>query len=150
VGRANPKRIVLVVIDEAHRATGKHSFVECLRILDAHNASYRVLALSATPGTDVTRVQAVIDNLRIARLEVRGDEDLREYKNDITVEQACVAVCPTIAAFSRRLNQMMEVRVWTRMDRRLFSFEVVYASCPTGLSAFRPTCPHAALGVNVN
>ena len=83
-GRLDPARIVLVVVDEgapreigllaaaavfctttipfvtlpsaAHRATKNHAFVTCIQALDARRARYRLLALSATPGTDLNKV----------------------------------------------------------------------------------------------
>lgn len=80
-GRLNPARIVLVVVDEgaarwdtrllppwvrrtpprplavAHRATKNHAFVTCIQALDACRARYRILALSATPGSDLNKAR---------------------------------------------------------------------------------------------
>lgn len=46
-----------LVIDEAHRARGRHSYCQLVEALDlrGHNL-YRVLALSATPGSKVEDV----------------------------------------------------------------------------------------------
>ena len=59
-GRAAAKRVVLVVVDEAHRATQNHSYVKCMQALDAGGGRYRVLALSATPGSDLNKVRALM------------------------------------------------------------------------------------------
>lgn len=47
----------------------------------AKNPHFRVLALSATPGSDPERVQNIIDHLHISRIEIRDENsmDLREY-----------------------------------------------------------------------
>jgi ATP-dependent DNA helicase MPH1 len=47
----------------------------------AKNPHFRVLALSATPGSDPEKVQGIIDHLHISRIEIRdeGSMDLREY-----------------------------------------------------------------------
>ena len=42
--------VVCVVIDEAHRAKGNHSYVGCIRMLWDRGVKFRTLALSATPG----------------------------------------------------------------------------------------------------
>jgi ERCC4-related helicase len=49
---------------------------------------FRILALSATPGSTVNAVQNVIDNLLISHLEIRSDEDLdvRNYVHDKKIE----------------------------------------------------------------
>jgi ATP-dependent DNA helicase MPH1 len=47
----------------------------------AKNPHFRVLALSATPGSDPEKVQSIIDHLHISRIEIRDESsmDLREY-----------------------------------------------------------------------
>jgi ERCC4-related helicase len=95
------KRVSLVVIDEAHKAIGQHSIVKALAYLrdrasrhvipdgeDSHDrhsnhalACFRVLALTATPGTKADVVQQVITNCFISNLQVRTeqDEDVKGY-----------------------------------------------------------------------
>ncbi|KAI5291512.1 3'-5' DNA helicase, partial [Ascosphaera aggregata] len=80
-GIADPKRVVLLVVDEAHRATGGYAYAEAVRFLERFNQSFRVLALTATPGKEVESVQEVIDNLRISKIEIRSEQslDIRQY-----------------------------------------------------------------------
>jgi ATP-dependent DNA helicase MPH1 len=87
-GIADPKRIVLLVVDEAHRATGGYAYVEVVKFLRRFNQSFRVLALTATPGSTVESVQAVIDGLDISRVEIRTENsiDIREYVHSRDVE----------------------------------------------------------------
>jgi ATP-dependent DNA helicase MPH1 len=89
-GSCDPKRIVLIVIDEAHRATGSYAYVEVVKFVRRFNESFRVLALTATPGGNVEQVQKVIDGLDISRCEIRTEQsiDIREYVHakDVTKE----------------------------------------------------------------
>ncbi|ODH53639.1 hypothetical protein GX48_00057 [Paracoccidioides brasiliensis] len=87
-GHADPKRIVLLVVDEAHRATGSYAYVEVVKFIQRFNNSFRVLALTATPGSTVESVQEVIDGLNIAKVEIRTEEslDIREYVHARCVE----------------------------------------------------------------
>jgi len=80
-GIADPKRIILLVVDEAHRATGSYAYVEVVKFLRRFNTSFRLLALTATPGSSVETVQEVIDGLGISRVEIRTEEslDIRQY-----------------------------------------------------------------------
>ncbi|KAI4190897.1 MAG: hypothetical protein L6R41_000498 [Letrouitia leprolyta] len=80
-GICDPKRLVLLVVDEAHRATGSYAYVEVVQFLSRFNTSFRVLALTATPGASIEGVQEVIDGLGISRIEIRTEEslDIREY-----------------------------------------------------------------------
>ena len=87
-GVCDPKRLVLLVVDEAHRATGAYAYVEVVSFLKRFNSSFRVLALTATPGASVEKVQEVIDGLSIARVEIRTEEsiDIRQYVHSRKVE----------------------------------------------------------------
>lgn len=87
-GIADPKRIVLLVVDEAHRATGGYAYVEVVKFLRRYNQSFRVLALTATPGSMVESVQAVIDGLDISRVEIRTENslDIRDYVHSRNID----------------------------------------------------------------
>ena len=80
-GIADPKKIVLLVVDEAHRATGGYAYTEVVKFVQQFNESFRVLALTATPGSSVESVQQVISGLNIARIEIRTEDsiDIRQY-----------------------------------------------------------------------
>ena len=73
--------IVLIVIDEAHRATGNYDYVQVIQKLSQNSPDFRILALSATPGKDFEKVQEVVHNLLISRIEYKSEADLdvREY-----------------------------------------------------------------------
>lgn len=87
-GISDPKRIVLLVVDEAHRATGGYAYVEVVKFLRRYNKSFRVLALTATPGSMLESVQEVIDGLDISKVEIRTEQslDIREYVHDRRIE----------------------------------------------------------------
>lgn len=89
-GICDPKKIVLLVVDEAHRATGSYAYVEVVKFLTRFNSSFRVLALTATPGSSVEAVQEVIDSLGISRVEIRTEEslDIRNYVHSRKVDTA--------------------------------------------------------------
>lgn len=80
-GICNPLDFVCLVIDEAHRATGNYAYCGVIKELLSRNSMFRVLALSATPGSKAEVVQNVIDNLLISHIECRdaNDPDVRQY-----------------------------------------------------------------------
>ncbi|KOS16747.1 ATP-dependent DNA helicase MPH1 [Escovopsis weberi] len=88
-GYADPKSIALIVIDEAHRATGEYAYAKATKLIRRFSNSFRVLALTATPGSKVEMVQEVIDNLGISHCEIRTEEsiDIRQYVHDRNIEQ---------------------------------------------------------------
>eukprot|EP00949_MAST-11_sp_MAST-11-sp1_P002565 g2565.t1 len=82
-----------VVIDEAHRATGRYAYVgaveEVMRQCEGH---VRILALSATPGSTKEAVQEVIQKLFISKVEMRtdNDPDVRRYVKHREVQHILV------------------------------------------------------------
>lgn len=87
-GIADPKRLVLLVVDEAHRATGNYAYVDIVRFVRRFNSDFRVLALTATPGAKIETVQQVIDSLNISRCEIRTEAsmDIRQYVHSREIE----------------------------------------------------------------
>lgn len=74
-----------IVIDEAHKAQGNYPYVNIVRKLQEDNRNgFRILALSATPGSDIQRVQQVMLNLYINDIMFRTENsiDLMQYRNE--------------------------------------------------------------------
>lgn len=91
-GMADPKSIVLLVIDEAHRSTGEYAYVKVVKFMRRFNQSFRILALTATPGSTIEGVQDIIDNLGISHIEIRTEDslDLRQYVHKRSIDQILV------------------------------------------------------------
>jgi ERCC4-related helicase len=64
-------RIVCLVVDEAHRAQGNYAYCKVVREIASVTRHFRILALTASPGSDAAAVQNMISNLLIAHIEVR-------------------------------------------------------------------------------
>lgn len=80
-GVLNPKDIICLVVDEAHRATGSYAYANVVKFINRFNSSYRILALTATPGSTMENVQEVVNNLNISTIEIRTEEsmDIAKY-----------------------------------------------------------------------
>ena len=63
-----------------------------IKELTKWNAIYRVVALSATPGTDIQAVRLVLQNLLISNIELRNEEspDIVPYTFARTIEKVVV------------------------------------------------------------
>ncbi|GCB78852.1 hypothetical protein scyTo_0018666, partial [Scyliorhinus torazame] len=81
-----------LVVDEAHKALGNHAYCQVVRELCNYTLQFRVLALTATPGSDTKAVQQVLSNLLISHLEVRSEDslDIRPYSHQRCVEKYVV------------------------------------------------------------
>ena len=113
-GICDPKKVVLLVVDEAHRATGGYAYVEVVQFLRRVNTSFRVLALTATPGSTVEGVQEVIDGLGISRVEIRTEEslDIRQYvhsrKIDTVIFECSEEMSVIMDLFARAIRPVLD------------------------------------------
>ena len=91
-GIVNIKRINCVVVDECHRAQGDYAYTTLLKQLRTAHRPFRVLVLSAIPGTDMEKVQKVILNLDINAISIRSrdDPDVGKYLKQVMEEEIVV------------------------------------------------------------
>ena len=80
-GRINLEDVVLLGFDEAHRATGEYSYVWIAKQYEKQARYARIVALTASPGTDKTKIEDVMERLHIENVEVRtaNDPDVKPY-----------------------------------------------------------------------
>lgn len=122
-GVLDARRVVLVVVDEAHRAQKKYAYCGVIRAISRVHCHFRVLALSATPGSSKESVQDVVDNLRIAHVEVRTEDDTEVAKHTHTrliekvvceqtsdLEELGKVVCDAARPFLARLERAGAIR----------------------------------------
>ncbi|KAJ8611828.1 hypothetical protein MRB53_037741 [Persea americana] len=132
-GICDPKKIVLIVVDEAHKATGGYAYTEVVAFMRRFNSSFRVLALTATPGSTTEAVQAVIDNLGIARVELRTEQSLdivqytHEKHTDTEVLDFSDEQCRIMDMFAKALRPVLE---------KLCSQNAYWSKDPMQLTAF--------------
>ena len=88
----NAKLITCLVVDECHRAQGDYAYTTVMKQLLSIHHHFRVLGLSATPGTDIDRVQKVIQNLDINTICIRSrdDTDVKKYLKEVLEEEIVV------------------------------------------------------------
>ncbi|XP_024941918.1 Fanconi anemia group M protein isoform X2 [Cephus cinctus] len=111
--------IKCVVIDEAHRASKKHSYCEGIHLLSEQNTNFRILALSATPGGRVDDVLKVIKNLHISSLEMRDDfsPDITPYINNRKIDIIPIQLSKELKAFEDRYVFIMDRHVKILIQR---------------------------------
>ncbi|KAH9950517.1 P-loop containing nucleoside triphosphate hydrolase protein [Amylocystis lapponica] len=106
----DPKDIVLLVVDEAHKATGDYDYARVVRFLMAKNPHFRLLALTATPGGNPEAVQAIVDSLHISHIEIRDEQsmDLRQYLFKKHLEQHIIPMNDDAAKLRDLLSHIMQ------------------------------------------
>ncbi|KAJ2463648.1 3'-5' DNA helicase, partial [Coemansia sp. RSA 2322] len=123
--RDNARRITLLVIDEAHRATGKYAYGEsisglysvfhgmgspaCDPMQPSKAAPFRVMALTATPGSNIEAVREIVQRLHVAHIFIRTEEslDVVPYMHGRRIEEVVVDLPPWLLAARDRLADVI-------------------------------------------
>eukprot|EP00980_Cylindrotheca_fusiformis_P012526 scaffold3079_cov119-Cylindrotheca_fusiformis.AAC.2 len=66
-------QICCIVLDEAHKASGDYAYTKVVEQLELASAKFRIVGLSATPGTTIKAIQQVIQALRSTKIEARHE-----------------------------------------------------------------------------
>lgn len=69
------RKVILVVFDECHRAVGNSSYSNIMREMNALDMAFRVVGLSATPGSEKEKIQEVISTLNIRKIIYKDNSD---------------------------------------------------------------------------
>src|SRR3989338_8328676 len=79
--RVKLEEVSLLVFDEAHHATGDYSYVWVAQQYEKVSHHGRILALTASAGSDLESIKEVCRNLNIEKVEVRTehDQDVQPY-----------------------------------------------------------------------
>ncbi|KAI8096906.1 uncharacterized protein BX664DRAFT_275297 [Halteromyces radiatus] len=133
-------KVSLVVIDEAHRATGNYAYTNVIEKLGRIHSHFRVLALSATPGSAIDKVQAVVTNLRINNIEVRTEEsmDVQEFSFGKRVQTVVIKLAYTAGATGivPRTADFFCQQFFRPVLDRLHKYKAIYDPSPDACSHF--------------
>jgi fanconi anemia group M protein len=116
--------IVCLVIDECHRVTGNHPTVTAIKeISDTLGASFRILGLSATPGSQPDKIQEVITNLRTRNICFMGDNDpeITPFRHDRVTDVYIVRATEDVAECLRLLSHVLYSQLAKLVEKRAFN-----------------------------
>ncbi|KAJ2776486.1 3'-5' DNA helicase [Coemansia interrupta] len=121
----NAKRITLLVIDEAHRATGKYAYGVSVGLLyklhhshdlPMYNAQhpsspgpFRVMSLTATPGSHMEAVKEIVTQLHVSHIFIRTEEsmDVVPYIHGRRIEEMVIDMPPWLVAARNTLADVL-------------------------------------------
>jgi len=107
-GRISLDDVNLVIYDEAHRGTGNYAYV---RVAESYRSQGRLaMGITASPGSNVSRIQEVCESLDLYRIEVRSekDPDVLPYVHDINVMVVEVDMPDDLLRIIAHLRRMLD------------------------------------------
>ncbi|KAG8517748.1 Fanconi anemia group M protein [Galemys pyrenaicus] len=120
-GACPAAEIKCLVIDEAHKALGNYAYCQVVRELVKYTNHFRILALSATPGSDIKAVQQVVTNLLIGQIELRAEDspDILPYSHERRVEKLVVPLGEELATIQKAYIQILETFASSLIQRNV-------------------------------
>jgi len=85
--RIDLKDVSLLGVDEAHRAVGEYSYVFLAKQYHKLARYPRIIAMTASPGSELEKINEVIQNLFIEDIEIRTDKspDVSKYIQELKI-----------------------------------------------------------------
>ncbi len=105
--RISLEDVSLLVFDEAHRAVKDYSYVWIAKQYNKLAKHPKILALTASPGSDMESITEVCKNLHIDEIELRTDEDpdVKPYIQEMEIKWAKVDLPEEFKEVKRFLEQ---------------------------------------------
>ena len=112
-GNIDLSDVSLMVFDEAHRAVGDYSYVFIAKQFMNKAKFPRILALTASPGSDVLTIEDVCQNLFIESVEVKTDDDpdVSPYVQQTDVQWIKVSLSSEMKKIKKLLEQCSKARL---------------------------------------
>ena len=111
-GRINLEQVSLMVFDEAHRSVGDYAYAFIAKQYNKKSNYPRILGLTASPGSDMEKIQEIIKNLHIEEIEIRTyeDPDVKPYVQDIEVDWVKVSLPSMFSNIQKHLKDFVKER----------------------------------------
>ncbi len=112
-GRIDLKDVSLIVFDEAHRAVGDYAYVFVAKQYNKKADFPRILALTASPGSDLEKIQEVTGNLFIESVELRTEEDpdVKPYIQEVDLKWKKVSLPKPFEELQKLLKGLLRSRL---------------------------------------
>ncbi len=110
--------VSLLVFDEAHRAVGNYSYVFIAKEYKKRAEFPRILGLTASPGSDITKIREVCKNLFIENIEVRTeqDPDVKPYVKSVLISWEKVELPKDFFEIRNFLKKSFEEKILRASD----------------------------------
>ena len=121
--------VSLLGFDESHRATGDYSYNFVAKQYMKKALHPRILALTASPGSDNETISEVCKNLFIEKIEVRtvDDEDVVPYVQDVDIQKIYVELPDIFLDIKKYLDDCYKTKIHELKKLGTVSEHVTYS-----------------------
>ncbi|MAE42289.1 DEAD/DEAH box helicase [Candidatus Woesearchaeota archaeon] len=111
--RMNLEDVSLLIADEAHNAVKDYSYTWVGKQYRKKSRFPRIIGLTASPGSDLEKIQEVCKNLYIEEIEIRTDKDpdVKPYVYEIDIKWVPVELSKVLLDVSKYLQNFLKDRL---------------------------------------
>ena len=131
-GRIDLSSVSLLGFDEAHRAVGDYAYVWVAQQYQKIAQYPRIIGLTASPGSDLAKIEEVCKSLFIEDIEVRTDKDsdVAQYVQEVEIDWVKVTLPTAFDSILRYLKTFLKDRMgklkdWGVLHRKEEDFKFV-------------------------
>ncbi len=112
-GRLSFKDVSLIGFDEAHRATGDYSYVWLAKKYIEQASFQRIVGLTASPGSEKEKIEEILKNLFIEKVELRthDDVDVKKYVKPVKIIYEYVSIPENLKEVIKLLKDSFKEKV---------------------------------------
>ena len=114
-GRYDLSSVSLIVFDECHHGVGAYSYVYLASRYVKESNFNLILGLTASPGSDKTKIKEVCENLYIQNIVVKteNDRDVKPYFNPVTIDWVRIKMSEELDKINKSLEKALKIRLKT-------------------------------------
>jgi len=111
--RINLDNVSLLIADEAHNAVKNYSYTWVAKQYHKKSRFPRIIGLTASPGSDLEKIQEVCKNLYIEEIEIRtdNDPDVKPYVHEIKIDWVQVELPDLFLEVKKYLKNFLKDRL---------------------------------------
>ena len=113
--------VSLLIIDEAHRCLGNYDYTSVLDKYKSQAEHERILGLTASPGSEASKVKEICSHLNIEEIEVRtrDSQDVKPYLQELEFEKVEVPFPQEFIEIKVLLKRIFDEKVEKLRSRSL-------------------------------
>jgi len=126
-GALSLKNFSLCIFDEAHRCIGNYAYTYIAKIYISQCTDPLILALTASPGSELQKINLIKDNLFVKNVAIktRDDSDVKPYVQEVKHEWLEVELPIAMNSIKKYLDEMKNLRIKKLLDWKIIHQNIV-------------------------
>ena len=117
----NLKEVCLLIEDEAHRCVKNYAYNHVSKKYQEQSQNPRILGMTASPGSQASKIKDICKNLSIEEVELRTREspDVKDYLQELKIEKTMVQFPPEFEEIRHVLKKLFDDYVEELQKRKM-------------------------------